>query len=244
MKNGRLSLKRGCVDSIDGTSARGAEAAVRPGRPHILSKYVGQTVLAIGAHPDDLELGIGGTLAKLTRAGANVTMAVVSIPNHLRSRREEAKKAAKILGCDIRLLTPNKCSRVEDMKTHELVGLMDELVREFKPAAMFTHCLANLHLDHKLVYDACMSSQRLRYFDLYCYSPTSCHSVNVAFHPQAFVDISDTFQIKMDAIRTHSSQFAARGLGTEHYKDAVTLYGRYIGVDYAEGLEIMRLRLT
>ncbi|MCR4296130.1 MAG: PIG-L family deacetylase, partial [Elusimicrobia bacterium] len=86
-----------------------------PRRADSLSKYAGATVMAVGAHPDDLELGCGGTLARLSRAGARVVMVVVSIPSSLRSRRAEAIRAAEILGCEIRFLTPNRCSRVEDL---------------------------------------------------------------------------------------------------------------------------------
>ena len=221
-----------------------AKAKTAPRRPDLLSRYAGQTVLAVGAHPDDLELGVGGTLARLSGSGARVVMAVLSIPSRLRSRRAEASAAAGILGCEARFLTPNRCSRVEDLKNHQLVGMIDGLVRELKPAAMFSHCFANLHTDHKLAYEACMASQRLSYFDIFCYSPTSCHSINVAFHPHAYIDISETIEAKMAAIRSHASQFSERGLKTEHYREASSRTGRIVGVDYAEGLEVVRMRLN
>lgn len=209
-----------------------------------LSRYRGRTVLAVGAHPDDLELGVGGTLARLSRGGARVVMAVLSVPTHLRRRRTEARRAAAILGCEVRFLGPARCSRVEDLKSHQLVGAIDAQVRDLRPAAMITHCLSNLHLDHRLAHEACMASQRLGYFDLYCYSPTSCHPVNIAFHPHAYIDISDTIEEKMRAIRTHSSQFERRGLRTEHYRETSSRTGQIVGVDYAEGLEVVRMRLS
>ncbi|MFI5361799.1 MAG: PIG-L deacetylase family protein [Elusimicrobiota bacterium] len=224
------------------SALRGAKMPPRSG--DILSRYAGETVLAVGAHPDDLELGVGGTLARLSRSGARVVMAVLSIPSRLQTRRAEAARAARILGCEVRFLTPNRCSRVEDLKNHQLVGMIDGLVRELKPAAMFSHCLANLHKDHKLAHEACMASQRLRYFDIFCYSPTSCHAVNIAFHPQAYIDISDTIEAKMRAIRSHATQFDQRGLKTDHYREASNRTGRIIDVDYAEGLEIVRMRLN
>ena len=210
----------------------------------ILSHYTGKTVLAIGAHPDDLELGIGGTLARLSLSGARVVMAILSIPNNLKERRMEAQRAAKTLGCEVRFMIPNRCSRVEHLKTHQLVGMVDNLVNELKPAAMFSHCLANLHLDHKLAYDACMASQRLRYFDIFCYSPTSCHAVNIAFQPHIYIDISKTIEVKMRAIQIHSSQFKHRGLKTDHYRDASNRMGKIVDVEYAEGLEVIRMRLN
>jgi len=209
-----------------------------------LSKYAGKTVLAVGAHPDDLELGMGGTLARLSRAGARVVMAVVSIPSDLKSRIKEARRAAQILGCDLRFLIPGHCCRVEDLKTHQLVTMTDSLVKELLPSAVFTHSLANLHADHKLVYQACMASQRLEYFDLFCYSPTSTHEIHIAFQPHAYVDISDTIEMKMAAIRAHSSQFSRRGLGTEHFRQMSSRFGQMVGVDYAEGLEVVRMKLN
>lgn len=224
-----------------------ADDGIRDGasaRPDLLSQYAGKTVLAVGAHPDDIELGAGGTMARLSRSGARVVMAILSIPNNLESRRAEARRAAEILGCEARFLKSDRCSRVEDMKNHELVGMIDGLVKDLAPAAMFTHCQANLHVDHRLAYEACMASQRLRYFDIFCYSPTSCYSINIAFRPHIYINISDVIEKKMAAIRTHSSQFDQRQLKIDHYREASTQTGRLVGVDYAEGLEVVRMKLN
>jgi LmbE family N-acetylglucosaminyl deacetylase len=235
----------------------GAVAVVQPARPpgrelpvgkarreDFFAKYAGETVLGVGAHPDDLELGAGGTLARLSQAGARVVMAVVSVPNRLEARLDEARRGAAILGCELRVLIPDRCARAEDMKSHQLVSLLDALVKELAPAALLTHCVANYHADHKLVYEACMATQRLAYFDMFCYSPTSCVPVNIAFHPQAYIDISDTIELKMRAIEVHRSQFSGRGLETGFYREAANLMGRMVGVAYAEGLEIGRLRVN
>ena len=58
---------------------RACAAEVRPARQSLSARYAGQTVIAIGAHPDDLEIGLGGTLAKLKRDGARVIMVVASV---------------------------------------------------------------------------------------------------------------------------------------------------------------------
>lgn len=212
--------------------------------PDICSKYTRKTVLGIGAHPDDLELGVGGTLACLSEAGARVVMAIVSIPNQFEVRRAEALCAADILRCDLRFLVPDRPSRVEEFKNYELVGMIDNLILDYSPAAVFTHSLANYHIDHKLVHEACLSSQRLGYFDLFCYGPTTSRPMNIPFTPSAFVDISHKIETKMESINAHASQFRHRGLTTDHCREMDRRHGQMIDVDYAEGFEIVRLKLN
>jgi LmbE family N-acetylglucosaminyl deacetylase len=210
----------------------------------LASRYGGRTVLAVGAHPDDLELAIGGTLARLARESARVMMAVVSIPADFARRRDEAQQAAAILGCELRILVDSGCARADEMKNHELVGLLDELVRELEPAAVLTHSASEFHRDHIAVHNACLSTQRLKPFDLFHFSPTMTRAVPVPFHPRAYIDVSATIDAKMQAIQAHTSQFGARGLEAEMYRDLARLQGRMVGVKYAEGIDIGRMLLA
>jgi LmbE family N-acetylglucosaminyl deacetylase len=211
----------------------------------LASRYTGQTVLVIGAHPDDAELAIGGSIARLARAGARVVVAVVSIPADYDTRKREAAHAARILGCELRFLVDEgACTRVEDMKSYQLVGVLDAVVRELKPAAVFTHHAAEFHRDHVAVHNACVSTQRLRAFDFFTFSPTMCRPVPVAFHPRAYVDVTRTIEAKMAAIDAHASQFGDRGISTEMYRDMARMNGRMVGVQYAEGLDVVRMLLV
>lgn len=210
----------------------------------LAERYSGKTVLAVGAHADDIELAVGGTIARLRRSGARVVMVVVSLPGDYQRRMEEAQAAAKILGCELRLLMGDAGTRIEDLKSYELVGMIDREVKEFAPAAMLTHGPSEFHRDHVLVHDACVSSQRLRYFDFFTYQPNFCRPVPVPFHPRAYVDITDTIETKMRAIAAHQSQFKLRGLGTDVYRDIARMNGRMVGVSYAEGLDVGRLLLA
>jgi LmbE family N-acetylglucosaminyl deacetylase len=210
----------------------------------LASRYGGRTVLAIGAHPDDLELAIGGTLARLSRESARVVMAVVSIPTDFSARQAEAQRAAEILGCELRILVGNTCCRIDDLKSYQLVGLLDDLVREVQPAALLTHSGSEFHRDHVAVHNACLSTQRLKSFDLFHFSPTMTRAVPVSFHPRAYVDVSQTIDAKMAAIEAHATQFGARGLDTEMFRDIARLNGRMVGVRYAEGLDVSRMLLA
>ena len=210
-----------------------------------MARYKDRTVLAIGAHPDDLELAIGGTLAKLRNTGARVVMGVVSIPSDYETRRREAEQAAEILGCELRILVDGGTTkRIEDMKTYELVKILDGVIKDLQPAAVLTHGPSEFHRDHVLVYDAAIATQRLRYFDFFSYHPNFCRPVPVQFHPRAYVDISDTIETKMAAIAVHRSQFGNRGLPIDIYRDIARMNGRIVGVQYAEGLDVGRMLLA
>lgn len=210
----------------------------------LAERYSGKTVLAVGAHADDVELAVGGTIARLRRSGARVVMVVVSLPGDTKRRVAEVRAAAEILGCELRVLMGDGSTRIEDLKNYQLVAMLDREVKEFAPAAMLTHGPAEFHRDHVLVHEACVSSQRLRYFDFFTYQPNFCRPVPVAFHPRAYVDISETIETKMRAIAAHQSQFKCRGLDIDVYRDIARMNGRMVGVPYAEGLDVGRLLLA
>ncbi|HZZ95005.1 MAG TPA: PIG-L deacetylase family protein [Usitatibacter sp.] len=220
---------------------RATETEVRPLGRSLASRYSGQTIVAIGAHPDDLEIGIGGTLAKLARVGARVVMVVASIPKDFDVRIDEARRGAEILGCELKLLVEDGPKRLEDIKTCELVGMLDAVVREYQPAAMLTHSSVDFHNDHLLIYNACLPTQRHGFFDFMSYHPTNCRPVPIPFHPKVYVDVTETIDAKMHAITAHASQFGGRGLDTEMYREFAHVQGRLIGVPYAEGLEAVRM---
>ena len=209
----------------------------------LIERYTAATVLAIGAHPDDLELGAGGTLARLVRAGARVVMAVVSLPGDHELRLAEAQAAAKILGCELRVLI-EAGRRIDDVKPYQLVGMLDEQVRELAPAAVISHSAHEFHGDHVAVHAATLAAQRVRFFDSFAYHPTMTRPLPVAFHPRAYVDISESIDEKIAAIRAHSSQFEARGIDAEMFRDIARMQGRLIGVQYAEGLDVGRMLLA
>ena len=212
-----------------------------PAARRFAARYKDSTVVALGAHPDDLELGVGGTLAALSRGGARVVMAVCSVPSDYDTRFREAKAAAAILGCELRILMDGGCRRIEDLKTYQLVGMLDNLVRELQPSALLTHGPGDFHRDHVAVYHAAVSTQRLAPFDLYSYPPTMTRPVPVAFQPRAYIDISSTLDTKLRAIAAHKSQFYSRGLGFEFCREMARVNGRMVGVDYAEGLDIGKM---
>lgn len=209
----------------------------------LASRYAGRTVIALGAHPDDAELALGGTLARLSRAGARVVIGIMSVPGDCQTRLGEAREGARLLGAEVEILMRPLGARIDDAKHHELVALVDAFLKEYRPAALFTHGASEFHRDHVTMHSVCLASQRLAPFDFFCFSPTMCRPVALPFHPRAYVDITETMDVKMAAIEAHRSQFGGRGLDLEMYRELARLHGRMAGVTYAEGMDVMRMML-
>jgi len=199
-------------------------------------------VLAVGAHPDDLEVGAGGLLARLTERGARVTAAVVSLPTLVAQRAAEARRGAAILGVELALLNETEARRVEDVPMHQLVAQLDTLVNDVRPDIVITHSAHDLHWDHGLVNRATISSLRRWPCNVLAY--LSSYEMNVQVSARAvgpcFADITSTIDRKLEAIAAHRSQLPK--LEIESTRDLARAMGRLAGVDYAESYEVLRLR--
>ncbi|HEY5937307.1 MAG TPA: PIG-L deacetylase family protein [Kofleriaceae bacterium] len=198
-------------------------------------------VLAFGAHPDDLEVGAGGLLARLSAEGAEVTMGVVSIPNNVEVRRAEAKAGADIIDADIFVLFDEKPCRVEDIPMHELVRRFDQLVGDVRPDLVITHSAFDLHWDHGLVNRATVSALRRTPCDLLAFLSSPEMNAQSRAIGQCFADITTTMETKIRAINAHNSQVPK--LDLESSRDLARAMGRISGVQYAEAYEVLRVRI-
>lgn len=208
----------------------------------LIELYAGKTVLGIGAHPDDLEIGVGGTLARLSEAGASVVMVIVSVPGLLEERLRETERAAAILGARSVVLERERCLRVEDLPMHELVGRLDAVVRDMHPAAIFTHSSEEVHHDHFLVHRAVLCTMRLGPMDVYLFGPSTCKPTLRGWQPRVWVDVGRTIDLKVRAIAAHDSQFGRRGICVERFRQQAQTQGLPIGASYAEGLDVVCVR--
>lgn len=200
------------------------------------------SVLALGAHPDDLEVGAGGLLARLAAEGVDVTMAVVSVPSRSVERIAEAKTGAARLGVHrLVVVCEERECRVEDIPMHELVRRLDHLLADLQPELVITHAAHDLHWDHGLVHRATVSALRRMPCDLLGY--LSSPELNAQSRPigQCFADISSTIETKLDAIRAHTSQLPR--LDVEATRDLARGMGRISGFAYAEAYEVLRVRI-
>jgi LmbE family N-acetylglucosaminyl deacetylase len=198
-------------------------------------------VLAFGAHPDDLEVGAGGLLARLSQEGAEVTMVVVSIPNNTELRKREAMAGADIIDADLFVLYEDRPCRVEDIPMHELVRRMDSIVGDVRPDLVITHSSGDLHWDHGLVNRATVSALRRTPCDLLAFLSSPEMNAQSRAVGQCFADITKTMDTKLAAMSAHSSQVAK--LGLESSRDLARAMGRISGYEYAEVYEALRVRV-
>ena len=201
----------------------------------------GGRVLAFGAHPDDLEVGAGGLLARLSDEGAEVTMAIVSIPNHTEQRRLEASAGAEIIDANLFVLYEDKPCRVEDIPMHELVRRMDQVIGDVRPDLVITHSSNDLHWDHGLVNRATVSALRRTPCDLLAYLSSPEMNAQSRSLGNCFADISSYVELKLEAISAHKSQLTR--LDLESSRDLARAMGRISGYGYAECYEVLRVRI-
>ncbi|NVB81620.1 MAG: hypothetical protein HOV81_24715 [Kofleriaceae bacterium] len=195
-------------------------------------------MLAFGAHPDDLEAGAGGLLAKLAAGGAHVTMVVTSIPNRFEQRLAEARAGAAVLGAELVLLRDDAASRVEDYAMWELVERYDGIVDRVKPDLVIAHQAEDTHWDHFLVHRAVVSAMRRQRANLIAYSAGSGPAATIG---TCFADITDHIDTKLAALGKHATQFSTAKV--EAMRDRARAAGVSCGVGYAEVFTPLRVYL-
>ncbi|MGE0870864.1 MAG: PIG-L deacetylase family protein [Kofleriaceae bacterium] len=198
-------------------------------------------VLAFGAHPDDLEVGAGGLLARLAAEGADVTLAVVSIPGNAEQRKAEALAGAEVLDAELFMIYEDKPCRVEDIPMHELVRRFDQIVGDVRPDLVITHSAHDLHWDHGLVNRATVSALRRTPCDLLAFLSSPEMNAQARAIGQCFADITKTIDTKIAAISAHRSQVPK--LDIESSRDLARAMGRISGYEYAEAYEVLRMRI-
>ena len=205
-------------------------------------------ILANFAHPDDLELTVGGTMLKMKnlgyRTGAlDVTRGEMGTRGTVEGRAAEAIEAAKILKLDIRdnLELPDGHVFVTDVERTAMV----KALRRLKPKVILTHQIGDPHPDHDHIAQLVRESARLASMKRYDEEtgdekiavPQVAHNVfSRRVEPSFIVDISDFLDEKMAAIRAHSSQFydpdstePETRLTSKHFLDELEKRSRYFG---------------
>ena len=205
-----------------------------------------QSVIAFGAHPDDLEIGMGGALAKLARLGYDVNLVIATLPNFVKTdikeqRRIEATMSAKTLGC--------KSPQFLDLSPDEItigrkfVTMIDEIISKHKPEAVFTQWIGDSHQDHQALTRAVIAASRDSN-NLFMYETTIPGGLTEnAFRPQLYIDITETLEVKSNALDCFHSQKNNRcgNLWIDAVVGRCSYRGYQMNVKYAEAFEVVKV---
>lgn len=215
-------------------------------------------ILAFGAHADDVEIGMAGTIAKLTSVGKRIgicdlTDADLSSNGNVALRKEEASSAAEILGVSMRtsLAFPDRGLFLQE----EYIKRIVSVIRKWKPQIVFAPYFEDRHPDHgncaRLVEEAVFSAGIRKYKTegddlphrverLYFYMINGFH------RPDFTIDISPFMDKKLTALRAYKSQFEQTEDTVETplvngYIETVEarekMFGKQVGVAFAEGFK-------
>jgi len=189
-------------------------------------------ILAIGAHPDDIEFGCGGFLMRAVRAKHKATMLVLSCEAH--KRYEEQQKSAKLIGAN---LIYGKMEDRNIMEYH-VRELVEETIKEYQIDTVLTHYTDDTHQDHSITARGTISAARYVPRVLLYHSFSTLH-----FIPQIFLTFTPSeFSEKLGLIKTHISQITnRRNMLTAAF--ALTSYHGFLAkTKYAEGFAVNRFQ--
>lgn len=199
----------------------------------------GKVVLAIGAHPDDLEIGAGGTLLAHRDAGDEIVLLTMSRGargGEAERRAEESRRAAALLGA--RLVHED----LDDTRIPEggaTIALIERLVGDVRPDIVYTHAAQDRHQDHRAVHNATMVASRSVPV-VACYQSPSA---TIEFQPSRFVDIERQLEEKLELIRCFESQSTTRGyLRDEVIRAAAVYWARFGAAGACEPFVVVRDR--
>ncbi|NQY07584.1 MAG: bacillithiol biosynthesis deacetylase BshB1 [Flavobacteriaceae bacterium] len=223
-------------------------------------------ILAFGAHPDDVELGCGATIAKEIAAGKKIGIIDLSrgelgTRGNAELRDQEAFRAKAILGVATRENLQFRDGFFSNNEAHQLEII--KMVRKYQPDIVLCNAVDDRHIDHgkgsKLVSDACFLSG-LRKIETELDGKQQVHwRPNLVYHyiqwkdlkPDFVVDVSGFIDKKVAAVEAYSSQFYDPGskepetpITSKNFLDSIDYrareLGRLVGVSHAEGFTVER----
>ena len=198
-------------------------------------------ILAVGAHPDDIEIGCGGTLIKYVKAGHKVHLFILSdgsFGGDSDVRRREQLKAARIMGA--KSVCWGNLVDTEIVNNRELIVKIDEMIAGVKPDVVFLNYHQDVHQDHRAVALAGIPATRYVKEVLYYEVPTT-----LRFEPYIFVDIKDVLGKKLSLLKAHASQVKKTRVENQTILESARSCANFRGfqgrVKYAEGFMAVRL---
>ena len=216
-----------------------------------MSGLMWKKILVFAAHPDDDVIGVGGTIARLAKEGAHVAVVIFTngsegyaepgqkdtIPG---IREEETRKAHSLLGVKETVFLGQDDMDARDDK--ETLKRCIGIIREFRPDVIFTHSDRDFHRDHKSVSQVTKEASRQASSAVFAASGKPWKTVELYMYevlnffeaPSYIIGVSGTFDLKIEAIKKHRSQFKVMGDIVQLVEGLAKARGYFIGEKYGE----------
>lgn len=219
-------------------------------------------ILIIVAHPDDEALGCSGTIAKHTNANDQVDIIYMSngvssrgdinIKSASNLRVQAALKSCEILKTNKPVFLDFPDNKMDSIPLLDIVQKLEDHVSKINPNIVYTHHAYDLNIDHRITHQAVLTACRpqpnfsvkeIYSFEVLSSTEWASSSIQKAFVPSKFVDISKTFNQKMTSLNCYSDEM--REFPHSRSIDSLTalsiLRGSSVGVSYAEAFQVERI---
>jgi LmbE family N-acetylglucosaminyl deacetylase len=224
----------------------------------------GSTVLVVAAHPDDEVLGCGGTMSRLGREGHRIHVVVLgegvtarhrnrggADPALLEALQSASRRAAEALGATEVRHFGLADNRFDTIPLLEIVHLIEGVVRDVRPAVVYSHHPGDLNVDHQITSRAVLTGTRpvlgCPVRDLYAFEvPSSTEwafgMAERGFRPNVFVDVTASLETKIEAMAMYEDEVRTwpHPRSSEALRAIARRWGSVCGLDYAEAFELVR----
>ena len=212
-------------------------------------------ILIIAPHPDDEVLGCGGTIAKHTKEGDEVYLCIVTkayapdwSEEFLKNRPKEIEKANKILGIKETYFLDYPTVKLDTFSQKELNESLSKVVNKVNPDILYIPHKGDLNKDHRLVFEASLVATRpanhkvKRILSYETLSETEWGQSIEPFIPNVYVDISETFEKKIEAVKAYETELKPypHQRSLQIIESLAKKRGSEVGVKFAEAFMLVR----
>ena len=194
-------------------------------------------VIAIGAHPDDIEYGCYGTMMKHKREGDKLIFIILSSgekSGSMEARKKEAIDSAKRVGAKLYIFNYPDTNIPQ---THDVIEKLEKIINEFRPQRIYTHSIKDTHQDHRTVAYATLAAARF-IPEIFCYESPSLY---LNFQPNYYVDVTNFIENKIEALNTFATQNSKDYMKINAIRGLAQFRGLTTSVKYAEAFEAIKI---
>ena len=223
-----------------------------------------EKILIIAAHPDDEVLGCGGTIARMSREGHESHIAILgegitsryqerkdANPSILDTLHSQSREVAKLLGAKEVSSYGLPDNRFDTVPLLDIIKIIESLLDQFSPGIIYTHHGSDLNVDHQLTHRAVLTATRpipgqpvrtIYAFEVPSSTEWAFQSSGTVFRPNVFLDITDTLEIKLQALSLYETEMRLfpHPRSTEAIGAIARRWGSAAGYGAAEAFELIR----